>query len=176
MRCIAGVNRENNCAFRTNYRIPDIIGVVTTISHGTRSSYVTGCRCPECRLAESNYQKGRRRRGIKPGKPLVSVPPHPEIAVAARAQVAPIPAGPGPVERGVLAEIEGLSTARKRPGLVQGALAMARILDSPLSTPQHPPAMARLQNALAELRVGADARTGWLTEVRKLTAPASAAG
>lgn len=128
-----------------------------------------GCRCPECRLAESNYQKGRRRRGIKPGKPLVSVPPHREIAVAARAQVAPIPAGPGPVEAGVIAEIEGLSTAVRRPGLVAAALSMAQLLDNPLSTPQHPPAAARLQAMLAELRLGVAERKGWLADVRSMS-------
>ena len=76
----------------------------------------------------------------------------------------------------MLAEIEGLSTASKRPGLVQGALAMARLLDSPLNMPQHPPAMARLQAVLAELRVGADSRKGWLADVRKMTPASGAAG
>ncbi len=139
--------------------------------HGTRSMYVGGCRCPECRLAESNFQKGRRRRGIKPGMPLASAP-HPEIAVAARAPVAPIPAGPGRVEAAVDAEIAMLSTASKRPGLVAGALAMARILDNPLATPQHAPAMRRMQDALAELRIGADVHRGWLGDVRELSGTA----
>jgi hypothetical protein len=75
----------------------------------------------------------------------------------------------GRVEAGVLAEIEGLTTAAKRPGLVQGVLAMARLLDSPLNTAQHPQAMARLEAALDKLRKGADSRKSWLAEVRKMT-------
>jgi hypothetical protein len=73
------------------------------------------------------------------------------------------------VEAAVRAEIDRLSTAATRPGLVAGALAMARLLDSPLCQAQHPQAMARLQAVLAELRVGADSRKGWLADVRKMT-------
>lgn len=60
----------------------------------------------------------------------------------------------------------------KRPGLIEVALAMARLLDSPLNTPQHPPAAARLQNALAELRIGVTERKGWLADVRSLSGTA----
>ena len=79
------------------------------------------------------------------------------------------PAEIGRVEAGVLEEIEGLTTAAKRPGQVQGTLAMARLLDSPLNTAQHPQAMARLQAALDKLRKGADSRKSWLADVKKLT-------
>jgi hypothetical protein len=82
------------------------------------------------------------------------------------------PAGPGRVESGVLAEIGMLSTASKRPGLVEAALAMARMLDSQLNLAQHPQAVARLQAVLAELRVGADSRKGWLADVRKMSGAA----
>ena len=144
--------------------------------HGTRSCYVGGCRRPECRLAESEYQRGRRRRGAKT---VISAKPKKKKTLAA-VPVLPVPvistpiasAEPGRVEAGVLAEIAMLSTAHKRPGLVQGALAMARLLDSSLNVPQHAPAMARLQAVLAELRVGADARTGWLADVRKMSGTA----
>jgi hypothetical protein len=137
------------------------------VQHGMRACYDTGCRCEECRLAESMYQRGRRRRGIKPPNYSQQRAPAPPVTIPVEAT------GPGRVEAAVLVEIEGLSTASARPGLVEGALAMARLLDSPLSMPQHPPAMARLQNVLAELRVGADSRKGWLAEVRNLTPPAS---
>lgn len=124
-----------------------------------------GCRCPECRLAESNYQKGRRRKGIKP-KPRKSLAAVPSINI----QNGQITSEPGRVESAVIAEIAMLSTASKRPGLVEAALSMGRLLDNPLNSCQHPQAVARLQNALAELRVGADAKRGWLSEVKAMTA------
>lgn len=144
------------------------------VEHGTRSMYITGCRCSGCKLAESEYQRGRRRRGIKPGKTLASVPVLPVTANSEQSKVPVQP--PGPVEAGVLAELEGLTAAARRPGLVQGALAMARLLDSPLNVPQHAPAMARLQAALDELRRGADSRKGWLADVRRMTPASGAAG
>ncbi len=131
---------------------------MTRAEHGTRSMYITAsCRCPECRLAESNYQKARRR--IKPKrKPLAAVP-----------SIASINIEPGRVETAVISEIAMLSAASKRPGLVEGALAMARLLDNPLCTPQYASAMRRLQDALAELHQGADAKRGWLADVKGMT-------
>jgi hypothetical protein len=126
---------------------------------GTRASYVGGCRCDDCRAAESAYQRGRRRKA-----PLAAVPALPAAPPEAEQ--------PGRVEAAVQAEIDGLSTAAKRPGLVAAALAMARLLDSPLNTAQHPQAVARLQALLAELRAGADARKGWLASVREMAPPA----
>jgi hypothetical protein len=76
------------------------------------------------------------------------------------------------VEAAVLAEVERLSTAATRQGLVAAALAMGRLLDSPLNTAQHPQAVARLQAVLAELRIGADSRKGWLAAVREMAPPA----
>ena len=63
-----------------------------------------------------------------------------------------------------------LSTAAKRPGLVEAALSMGRLLDNPLNSCQHPQAVARLQAALGELRAGAAERKGWLADVRSMTA------
>ena len=92
-----------------------------------RTRYLAGCRCDRCRKAQSDYRKDLRRRS-KSKQPteraLTSVPSLPKPP-------APPPterAHPGPVEAGVRAEIEGLTA--KRPGLVEGALAMARLLDS----------------------------------------------
>ncbi len=145
---------------------------MAAIVHGTRSCYVGGCRRPECREAESAYQRARRRRRA----PLASVPALPAAPAepVERGPVVPV-AEPGRVEAGVLAEIDGLTTAHNRPGLVQGALAMARLLDSPLNTAQHPQAMGRLEAVLDKLRKGADSRKSWLAEVRKMTPPATGA-
>jgi len=107
-----------------------------------------------------------QRVSVKKKKTLAAVP----VDTTINTPIAS--AGPGRVEAGVLAEIESLTTASKRPGLVEAALAMARMLDSPLNSAQHPQACARLVAALGELRVGADSRTGWLSEVRKMSGTA----
>ena len=73
-----------------------------------RTRYLAGCRCDRCRKAQSDYRKDLRRRS-KSKQPTER-------------------AHPGPLETGVRAEIAGLTA--KRPGLVEGALAMARLLDS----------------------------------------------
>lgn len=135
--------------------------------HGTRACYVGGCRRVECRAAESAYQ--RERRHSAPRK-LSAV-----STLASPPASAPLPDEPGRVEAAVLAEIEGLATAEKRPGLAQAALAMARILDSPLNTAQQPQAGARLESMLDKLRKGADSRKGWLADVRRMT-PRNQAG
>jgi hypothetical protein len=133
-----------------------------------RTRYLAGCRCDRCRKAQSDYRKDLRRRSKSKqptGRALTSVPSPPKPPAPPPTECAHL----GPVEAGVLAEIEGLTTAAKRPGLVEGALAMARLLDNQLDTAQHPQAMARLQAALDQLRKGADSRKSWLAEVRKLT-------
>lgn len=136
--------------------------------HGTRACYVGGCRRVECREAESAYQRERRRRAGGT-RQLASVQALGSRTSGNAGGVEPSSNEPGRVEAGVLAEIEGLTTAQKRPGLVEGALAMARLLDSPLNSAQQPQAMARLQAALDQLRKGADSRKSWLADVRKLT-------
>jgi|SRR5271166_1000458 len=142
-------------------------------AHG-RSGYVGGCRCRECRAAESLYQRARRQRQGVPARAAKAPVKKKKLAAVPVLPPAPTePAGPGRVEAAVIAEIAMLSTASRRPGLVEAALAMARMLDGQLFQAQHPQAVARLQNALAELRVGADTKRGWLSEVKAMTAPAS---
>jgi len=72
----------------------------------------------------------------------------------------------------VLAEISGLSTAASRPGLIQVALALARVLDDPVAIAQHAASGHRLAEALDRLRKGADSGRGTLANVRQITAAA----
>ena len=103
--------------------------------HGTRSRYLAGCRCDDCKDAQGIYQqKYRERRGngttrLQP----IDVVPLPET-------------DRGPVESGVMAEISGLA-AEARPGLAQAALALARILDNRTAVNQQP-AAAKVLGAL----------------------------
>jgi hypothetical protein len=94
--------------------------------HGTRRRYNEGCRCDDCRAANTSYAQRYRQRptALVP----LSAPP-----------VTPQPLEPGPVESGVQAEISDLA-AGVRPGLAQAALALARILDNPRAVNQQPAA------------------------------------
>jgi hypothetical protein len=83
---------------------------------------------------------------------------------------------PGRVESGVLAEIGSLSTVGSRQGLVEIAIALAKVLDSPLAIAQHASAGHRLSETLDKLRKGADAKTGRLAAVRSMTRRSEAAG
>lgn len=72
------------------------------------------------------------------------------------------------VETKVQAELDLLGKAAEdKPGLAAGALAMGRLLDDPLSGPQHPAAFGQLRAALKEIRgTPAGARTSKLTAMR----------
>src|SRR6185312_2460161 len=111
-------------------------GGVPKMEVHNRTRYKSGCRCDRCRKAQSDYRKDLRLRSkarVPAGtvSTLKSVPPLPSSSK---------PSKPGRVEAAVLAELEGLTSAVKRPGLVASARAMARVLDTPLYVSQHPAA------------------------------------
>jgi hypothetical protein len=143
------------------------------IRHGTRTKYNAGCRCAECKQAASDYEKARRQSiNAKKHAPatITALPRTTEIVEVAKPDV-------GRVESGVMAEIGDLSTAASRQGLVEIAIALARVLDSPLAIAQHPSAAHRLSETLDKIRKGADARKSKLASVRQMTTrPAEAAG
>lgn len=145
--------------------------------HGTRSKYVSGCRCDACKLAEAEYQKARRHGVATPAKP--GRPKKDNVTAIARgAESAPPvdqPKEPGPVEAGVLLELTGMPAVDTRQGLYQAALALARILDNPLTVAQHPSAAKQLGDFLTQLRKGAE-RQGRLAAVRQMSSPKTATG
>jgi len=137
--------------------------------HGTRTRYNTGCRCDDCKQAARDYEKARRQ--------AINARKHaPAKLTALPTASAPAADEPGRVEAGVLAEIGALSTAATRQGLVEVAIALARVLDSPLAIAQHPSAAHRLSETLDKLRRGADARRSKLATVRSMTSSAKATG
>lgn len=139
--------------------------------HGTRTSYNEGCRCDKCKTAEAEYQK-RRRHGVGTVTPI-----NPTVTETGGGEpqggitVPPV----GPVETGVIEECKDAPVAKSRPGLYQMALALARVLDNPVTVAQHPSAAHRLSEILSELRKGAD-RKGKLASVRQMTQPKVVAG
>jgi hypothetical protein len=119
-------------------------------NHGTRRRYNEGCRCGDCAAANNAYQQEYRQRRVSP-------PVTPPVSDA------------GPVESGVMAEIDGLA-AQARPGLAQVALAVARVLDNPRAVNQHAAAAKVLSVLLDKLRsVSARGRRGGLAVVRTMT-------
>ena len=138
--------------------------------HGSRTRYNAGCRCDACKLASREYDKSRRQR-------MLSSKHAPATVTNLRSAPASEPAELGRVESGVMAEIGSLSTTASRQGLVEIAIALARVLDSPLAIAQHASAAHRLSETLDKLRKGADSKTGKLAAVRQMTRkPAEAAG
>jgi hypothetical protein len=118
------------------------------MTHG-RGGYVCGCRCDQCKQAESDYQRARRCRQ--------------------REQVGdPAPSEPGPVEAAIETEIADLTDAR--PGLAAIARAMARLLDNPKAVSCQPAAAKVLAAMLDKLRTaGAQGRRGRLSLVKSMT-------
>lgn len=137
--------------------------------HGTRTRYNQGCRCDDCKQAARDYNKARGQsiRAKKHAPTTVTKLPTASSATSGE---------PGRVEAGVLAEIGELSTAANRQGLVEIAVALARVLDSPLAIAQHPSAAHRLSETLDKLRKGADGRSGRLAAVRQMSRATKATG
>ena len=139
--------------------------------HGTRTRYNAGCRCTDCKQAATDYGKARRQaiRADKHAPAKVTPLVKPRSADS-------FPLQSGRVEAGVLAEIGELSTSASRQGLVEIAIALAKVLDSPLAIAQHPSAAHRLSETLDKIRKGAEPRRSKLAAVRQMTKPAEAAG
>ena len=132
------------------------------ISHG-RERYRRGCRCDECKAAQAAYQRvyrERQRNGL--------------VGVANDA--ADPNESPGPVEAAVREEIDGLASAALRPSLAAIAACMARLLDSPASTPK--PAAAKVLVAVMDTlhKGSAQGRRGSLALVRTMTKQDNADG
>jgi hypothetical protein len=128
--------------------------------HG-RERYRRGCRCDECKAAQAAYQRvfrERQRNG------LVGVANDaPDLDGTVRNLTV------GPVEAAVREEIDGLASAALRPSLAAIAACMARLLDSPASTPK--PAAAKVLISVLETlhRGSVQGRRGSLALVRTMT-------
>lgn len=76
----------------------------------------------------------------------------------------------GACVRAVTAELASLSATDSRPGLAEGCLAMARILDQPKLSTTHPSAAHQLWRGLNEIRNASHVARGKLASVAALTA------
>jgi hypothetical protein len=129
-----------------------------TARHGTRRRYNEGCRCEDCTAANAAYQQSYRQRATTVRLSTWTTPLPEQMT----------PAVVGPVESGVQLEIEELTDAR--PGLVQVALAMARLLDNPKAVNQQPAAAKVLSGLLDKLATAsAGGRCGRLSVIKSMT-------
>jgi hypothetical protein len=156
------------------------------MAHGTRSMYVSGCRCDACKAANAKYsEKTRLRgRGLQPNDEIDAPTPlkqraergertgRPRLVVKSggAASKAPAPSHsdddePGPVEAGVIAELASLSAAQRQPGLAEGIKQMARLMDSEMLATTHAPAMRQMVAGLEKLHAASAGRQGKLFAV-----------
>jgi hypothetical protein len=132
-------------------------------NHGTNSRYAQGCRCDDCRHGHKLQAReyAQRKAAGQVGNPanvthVAHLPPSSNGAHVL-----------GPVELGVEAEIGGVAD---RPGLVQIALSLARLLDDPSARNQAPAAAKVLVSVMDTLHTGsAQERRGSLELVRTMT-------
>jgi hypothetical protein len=135
-------------------------------NHGTRRRYTEGCHCNDCTAANTAYQQRYRQRGAGGATPGTNVPP--DLSNQDRGTDLPADPGPGPVESGVAAEIDGLA-AQARPGLAAAALCLARLMDNPRAINQQPAAAKVLVSMLEKLRSASPAGRRGLAVVREMT-------
>lgn len=157
--------------------------------HG-RARYRRGCRCDQCKCAESEYQKARRQRIAESvGELAESAPANVRLlhvaedeavtsgnaASATRAntpKLATTVANSSSVVAAVREEINALG-ACVRPGLAAAAMSLAAVLDNPRATSSKPAAAGALVNILNQLRKSAAGGKPKLAAVRALTSEKS---
>ena len=146
------------------------------LQHGKRTTYVRGCRCDPCREANRLYGVNlsqRRRTGGPILVPLRPVNANPDGGTEPQYQDTnmPNPDEPGRVERQVAAEIEQLTDRVRKgyTGLIESALAMARIIDNTNLATTHPSAQRQLMVALDKLHSVSVGKKGGLAAVAEMS-------
>lgn len=148
--------------------------------HGTRTRYVGGCRCDDCKQANTEYSTKvrNRRNGMDEDTPargrLAAVggrgrPRLVSDTVRAEQVNEDGEYVPGRVEAAVLRELKMLSATESQPGLAEGVAQMARLLDSPKLATVQTSAMQRMQDGLEKLRSASSGRKGKLASVAALS-------
>jgi hypothetical protein len=137
--------------------------------HGTARAYRGGCGCEPCKDAYAAYRRQYRARKKRTAVTVAPVSPT-ALSDATVTSLRPAPAPVvGVAEQAVIDELTSLSSAVTRLSDVQGAIAMARILDNPNAISNQAAAQARLQNVMESLRKGSDRKKGRLASVQSMT-------
>lgn len=138
-----------------------------------RTRYLAGCRCDTCRKANSDYRRDLNRRKQEQKLTAVAELPTPEQSPppaqppATREDEAP---ARDSVQAKIREELDALAAIDEHPGLAATALAMGRILDSPVALAQQPAAARRLMELMDALGKGGRKKRGKLATVREMTA------
>jgi hypothetical protein len=122
--------------------------IMRSKDHGTRACYQHGCRCDDCRCAESEYQKERRQRINESVGEIALLSERADSSLTS-GNTEPAPANS--VVAAVTAEVGALGT-HSRPGVAAVAVALAAVLDHPKATSCKPAAARVLISTLKRLR------------------------
>jgi hypothetical protein len=127
------------------------------LPHGRSRYRHHGCRCEVCVGANRAYMREHRarKRGLTPVPSLLAEP------VSAETE--------GPAVAAVRADVAGLGELRGYQYLVEGALAMARILDDHRLASTQPAAVKQLASLLGMLHREAAPKRGRLAAVQAMT-------
>ncbi len=110
------------------------------------------CRCTVCIEANRAYaRRNARLRALPGGKANPATQPSQRRVERDPAKL---------VETQVAEELASLGSATQMKGLAAAVLAMARVLDDPTATPQHPGAAAQLRMLMKDIRAGVGGRKG----------------
>lgn len=118
-----------------------------------RSRYQAGCRCDDCKAAQSRYRADLNARraagklGPKPGAPT----PRKRQTTTDDTAPAPTSMPGGSVTAAVNMELEAYVGTEKRPALAAMALVLARVLDTKSALAQHATATVKLKDLLDEI-------------------------
>lgn len=138
--------------------------------HGSRQCYADGCRCAECRAAQSRYRQEHKSRqlGVVTDFPKAGRKPKTAAEATVVAAAAAVPSV-GRNEQATLDELATLTSAGTRKAIAQAAISMARLLDNPNAVPQWKGAASELRAIMADLRQGSSKRAGRLASVQQMT-------
>lgn len=135
-------------------------------AHGMRRTYKAGCRCDQCKQAESAYKRDLRRRHREAvGEVVTGAAPSLSLVTGSGAEFL---TSENTVTAAVSLEISGIG-AHLRPGLAAAAIALARVLDNPKAVSTQPAAAAKLSDLLKQFRKNSSGRQSKLAAVRSLT-------
>lgn len=144
-------------------------------NHGTRTRFNQGCTegpegtaCDPCKKANRDYFKkyGQDKKAEQLGT----------VTKLTTADNKPVEQPViGPVEAGVIATLDGLPSAAKRPDLVASARSMARLQDNPIHAAQQVGAAKAQKEIMDQLLKGSEKKSR-LASVRSMTIPAAATG
>lgn len=168
--------------------------VLVGIKHG-RSGYQRGCGCDVCVGAERDYQQERKAQGLQPrnGQSFRATPEQKDNVVKLHSvnggktdettddidwpgkpkdagHLGRTPRVAGAVEKATAEECEALSIAQERPGMVEQAKQLARIMDNPKQIGLWPTTSRQLTSILNDLRGNSRKKSkGRLAKVQAMT-------